>query len=115
MQRRRTGIARCKPGGLAAYRVVPADQGRCRACHEPATEPCSPAPAPWYVLEFSPVAPDLTPRLCFGLVDGHDKELGHCSLDELEQVRGPLGPRIERDLWFIACPLSPVRGREGWL
>src|SRR5260370_41880289 len=64
----------------------------------------------WYVLEYSAVAPDGTLRLAFGLVDGHEQELGYFSLDELESVRGPLGLRIERDLWFTPCPLSTVRG-----
>jgi hypothetical protein len=63
----------------------------------------------WYVLEYSAVAPDGTERLCFGLVDGHEKELGYFSIDELAQARGHLGLRIERDLYFTPCPLSAVR------
>jgi hypothetical protein len=59
----------------------------------------------WFVLEYSP-----TERLCFGLVDGHEQELGYFAVDELESVRGPLGLRIERDLYFTPCPLSQVRG-----
>ena len=38
----------------------------------------------------------------FGLVDGHDKELGYFSLSELQDVRGPMGLPIERDLYFAA-------------
>ena len=34
----------------------------------------------------------------FGLVDGHEKELGYFSLSELESVSGPMGLPIERDL-----------------
>src|SRR5260221_2241740 len=64
----------------------------------------------WYVIEYSPVAPDGSERLCFGLVDGHEQEMGYFSLDELERVRGPLGLRIERDLWYTSQPLSAVRG-----
>ncbi len=60
----------------------------------------------WYVLEYSP-----TERLCFGLVDGHELELGYFALAELESVRGPLGLHIERDLYFTPCPLSQVRAR----
>jgi Protein of unknown function (DUF2958) len=52
------------------------------------------------------VAPDGYPRLCFGLVDGHERELGYFSLDELEDVRGSMGLRVERDLYFTPCPLS---------
>ncbi len=59
----------------------------------------------WNVLEYDP-----TERTCFGLVDGHEKELGYFSLAELERVRGPLGLRIERDLYFEPCLLSQVRG-----
>jgi len=63
----------------------------------------------WYVTEYSAVAPDGAPRLCFGLVEGLDTELGYFSLDELERVRGKLGLRVERDLYFTACPLSAVQ------
>lgn len=57
----------------------------------------------WYVLEYSPEE-----RLCFGLVEGFEKELGYFSLNELEGVTGPMGLRIERDLYFTPCPLSKV-------
>ena len=55
----------------------------------------------WYVTEFDPAE-----RLCFGLVIGHERELGYFSLDELRQVRGPLGLLIERDLYWKPTPLS---------
>lgn len=45
-------------------------------------------------------------RLFFGLVIGHEPELGYFSVDELEQVRGRLGLPIERDLHFTPAPLS---------
>jgi len=48
----------------------------------------------WYVTEFD------GEDLFFGLVDGFDKELGYFSLSELESVKGPLGLKIERDLYF---------------
>lgn len=56
----------------------------------------------WFVTEF-----DREDRLFFGLVDGHEVELGYFSLDELEEgcVRG-LG--IERDLYWTPRPLSEV-------
>jgi hypothetical protein len=66
----------------------------------------------WYVVEYSPVAPDGTPRLCFGLVEGHDTELGYFSITELEQVRGKLGLRVERDLFFSPRPLSDVQDQQ---
>lgn len=48
----------------------------------------------WYVTEFDGV------DIFFGLVDGLDKELGYFSLSELKSVRGPLGLKVERDLYF---------------
>ncbi len=38
--------------------------------------------------------------LFFGLVIGHEAELGYFGLAELQGVRGPLGLEIERDLYF---------------
>ncbi len=61
----------------------------------------------WFVLEYDPAQ-----RLCFGLVCGQVDELGYFSLDELRAVRGPLGLRIERDLWWQPAPLSHVRSGE---
>ena len=58
----------------------------------------------WYVTEFDPAE-----RRCFGLVIGHERELGYFSLAELESVRGPLGLPIERDLDFTPTPLSRCR------
>ncbi len=55
---------------------------------------------------------DPAERLCFGLVCGQVDELGYFSLDELRTVRGPLGLRIERDLWWQPAPLSRVRSGE---
>jgi DUF2958 family protein len=57
----------------------------------------------WYCIEYSPLE-----RRAFGLVSGHDKELGYFTIPELEQVRGPYGLQVERDLWFTARPLSEV-------
>lgn len=62
----------------------------------------------WYCLEYDP-----DKRLFFGLVEGHETELGYFSLDELESVRGPVGLKIERDMYFDPKPLSYVQtGRE---
>ena len=55
----------------------------------------------WFLTEFSPER-----QLCFGMVHGLDHELGYFSLTELEEVRGPLGLLIERDLYFEPRPLS---------
>lgn len=55
----------------------------------------------WFLTEYDPEQ-----RLCFGLVKGLDTELGYFSLTELEEVRGPLGLPIERDLHWARRPLS---------
>ena len=36
----------------------------------------------------------------FGMVEGHEKEAGYFLLSELADIRGPLGLKIERDLYF---------------
>lgn len=55
----------------------------------------------WYASEYDPVE-----RLCFGVVLGHERELGYFSIDELEAIRGPGGLTIERDLYWKAKPLK---------
>ena len=44
----------------------------------------------------------------FGLVDGHEKELGYFSLAELQKVRGPMGLPIERDLYWQPKTLREI-------
>lgn len=44
--------------------------------------------------------------LFFGLVYGHEKELGYFTLKELENARGPRGLNIERDMYFEPAPLK---------
>ena len=44
----------------------------------------------------------------FGLVDGHEKELGYFSLKELESVRGPFGLPIERDIHWQPKTLEEI-------
>lgn len=61
----------------------------------------------WYVTEY-----DKNDRLAFGLVDGHEKELGYFSIAELEEVRGPLGLPIERDLGFKETTLENIMRDE---
>jgi len=56
----------------------------------------------WYASEF-----DGEDRF-FGLVDGFELELGYFSLSELEQVHGPLGLPIERDLHFDPTSLREL-------
>jgi len=48
----------------------------------------------WWGLEFD------GEDTFFGLVEGHVKEFGYFNLRELENVRGPLGLPVERDLYW---------------
>ena len=57
----------------------------------------------WYVLEFD------GKDTFFGYVDGIYPELGYFSLSELEKLRGPLGLKVERDLYWKPRPLSKVK------
>lgn len=57
----------------------------------------------WYVTEF-----DGDDR-CFGLVDGHEVELGYFSLAELATLEGPEGQRVARDLSFAPKKLQELR------
>lgn len=58
----------------------------------------------WYITEMDPETGE-----CFGLVDGHERELGYFDLAELEALRGPLGLPVERDLHFDPEPLAECR------
>ncbi len=57
----------------------------------------------WYATEFSP-----EDGLFFGLVDGHEMELGYFSLEELESVK-IRGLGIERDLHFKPTMLGDLK------
>lgn len=66
--------------------------------------------ATWFIVEFSPVAPDGHPNLAFGWVTGMGgDEAGYVDLAELEQIRGPGGLTIKRDLYWEPVPLSQVK------
>lgn len=56
----------------------------------------------WYALEFD------GDDIFFGLVDGHESELGYFSLCELEMTNGPMGLPIERDLWWKPKTLNEI-------
>jgi hypothetical protein len=56
----------------------------------------------WYATEFDGV------DTFFGLVIGHETELGYFLLSELLSVEGPAGLTIERDLHFKPVALSKV-------
>ena len=56
----------------------------------------------WYGCEYD------GEDMFFGLVDGHEKELGYFSLNELKSVKGSLGLPIERDLYFKPKTLEEI-------
>jgi len=56
----------------------------------------------WYVCEYD------GEDTFFGLVEGHCKELGYFGLAELEEVTGPMGLPIERDLRFKPTMLEEI-------
>ncbi len=58
----------------------------------------------WFATEYLPEE-----RNFFGLVSGHEIELGYFNLDELASVRGPLGLPIERDLYWNECTVGEIR------
>lgn len=60
----------------------------------------------WYAIEFDGF------DLFYGYVAGDFPELGYFSLKELESVTGPLGLRVERDLYFQPQPLSEIKKRH---
>jgi len=65
----------------------------------------------WYATEGEPVLNDSGEEVdfrFFGLVDGHCKELGYFVLSELEEVQGPMGLPIERDLYWQPKPLEQI-------
>jgi len=48
----------------------------------------------WFLMEYD------GEDTLFGLVAGLETEFGYLSLSELQSVTGPMGLKIERDLWF---------------
>ena len=59
----------------------------------------------WYIIELSKA----DAKTCYGYVDGLESELGYFTLEELEDVHGPLGLAIERDLSFTPTPFSSLK------
>ena len=59
----------------------------------------------WYATEFD------GEDTFFGLVRGHETELGYFTLSELQSARGPLRMTIERDLHFGAHTIGDARER----
>ncbi len=60
----------------------------------------------WYITAYNP-----TDKMAFGFVNLGDPpmaELGYISIDELENLKLPLGLSIERDMYFDSMPLQDV-------
>ena len=62
----------------------------------------------WYIIELS--KNDV--NSCFGYVQGMESELGYFTLEELEDVHGPLGLAIEIDIWFEPTRFSKIKKDE---
>ena len=65
----------------------------------------------WYVVGGEPMLDESGKEQdfrFFGLVDGHEKEFGDFLLSELEEVRGPMGLPIERDLHWKPKMLEEI-------
>lgn len=58
----------------------------------------------WYVTEYDPES-----KVAFGLVEGFEDEWGYFSITEIEQTRGFLGLRAERDLHFSPRTYKEVK------
>lgn len=57
----------------------------------------------WFIVEYNE-----KDNLCFGLVCGHDVELGYFSLHELNSL-SIKGLKVERDLYWVPMKLSILR------
>jgi len=65
----------------------------------------------WWITEGSPIKDESGAEVdfhFFGLVQGQCKQLGYVSLKELEEVRGPMGLPIERDLYWQPKTLEEI-------
>jgi hypothetical protein len=65
----------------------------------------------WYITEFSEAVPDGAKNLAFGLVDGHEAELGYIDLEELANV--DVGAGVEIDMHFKPQTLQACREAIG--
>jgi hypothetical protein len=59
----------------------------------------------WFITEGEEQNGDF---LMFGYVIGHAKEWGYSSLNELKEVTGPAGLKVERDIHFKPCNASEI-------
>jgi hypothetical protein len=57
----------------------------------------------WFILEYDPEE-----RIAFAFVVGMECEFGLVSISELELVTGPMGLKVERDMYFQPTPLRRI-------
>ena len=58
----------------------------------------------WFITEYSEEE-----NICFGLITTlEEKELGYFSLDEISNIKGPLGLKVERDISFKSSKLKDL-------
>ena len=69
---------------------------------------CPTTDGAWDVQGNTPALYELSDVICFGLVDGFEREWGDFSLAEIHALRGPFGLPVERDLYFEPGPASQV-------
>ena len=58
----------------------------------------------WYIIEVS-----IDENLCYGYVKGLESELGYFSLEEIADIRGSLGLKVEIDSSFKPTLLSDIK------
>ena len=59
----------------------------------------------WYITELS-----IDDDICFGyVVSPFGSELGYFSLNEIQEVKGSLGTKVERDLYFTPTQLYKIK------
>ena len=58
----------------------------------------------WYGVEYAPEQ-----ELFYGYTKGHYNEWGYFSLAEMKEVTGPMGLKIERDLYFKSCKFKNLK------
>jgi len=57
----------------------------------------------WWVMEYSKEE-----QTMFCVVDGIERELGYVNLAKLEELRGPLGLKVERDIHFTPKKVKEI-------
>ena len=62
----------------------------------------------WFDTEFDPKT-----GIAFGLVVGLETELGYFDINEMQEVNGPFGLKIERDMYFSPKTLREVKNEIG--